>query len=121
MKRFILIADESNYNRTTLVNEKELKELLINEIEEYTYENTDEREIIIDNFKLMKKLAIGNYTTDDLMEQIGYYGYGVCDLYRLQEDLSTYQAYKHGVGCPCIPHDSIEDTLELIEKDMNRG
>ena len=69
----------------------------------------------------MKKLALEDYTDINyLKEQLLSFGWYVQDLTKLQEDLSNFQAYKHGSGCPIIPNDCIEQTLKLIESELKK-
>jgi hypothetical protein len=118
MSKYIVVEGEKGYRR--ILDNDGLKELLINETQNYVYENYREKEIIVDNFELMKNLALGNCKTDEIIERLEYYGYCIRDLFTLEEDLSIYQAYMHGTGIPsgCIPRDCIYETLELINTDI---
>ena len=117
MKRYIVFDDCSN--ATYKEDEKGLKELLIEEIESDTFVcGEDDFEIVKSNFKVMKKLATNDYDFEYLQDQLHSFNWSVLDLVDLQKFLSDYQAFKHGVGSPCIPNDCIEETLKMIREDM---
>ena len=118
MKKYIVYDDYTNY--TYKKDEKELKALLVEEIKNDTLVcGEDDFEIVKSNFKVMEKLALNDYDFDYLKDQLQSFGWYIQDLSKLQEELSNYQAYKHGVGAPSYPDDCIEETLKMIEKDMN--
>ena len=116
MKRYIVCDEYSDYKNIS--DYKDLKKLLIDELKRDTFENC-EQDIVENNFKVMEKLALEDYTDINyLKEQLMGFGWYVMDLIQLQQDLSNFQTYKHGAGCPCIPHDCIEETLEMIDREM---
>lgn len=119
MKRFIVMDDYSNYK--TIADEKGLKEFLIEDLKRDTMENGKEDfDIVKQNFQVMEKLALSDYTIDYLKEQLQSFGWYIQDLWQLQEDLSNFQTYKHGVGIPIIPNDCIEQTLKMIESELKK-
>lgn len=116
MKRYIVFDDYSN--KTYEEDEKGLKELLIEELREDTYNCRDDFNIFKNNFEVIRKFVLNDYNFDYLKEQLQSFGWYVKDLTTLQKELSDYQAYKHGVGAPSYPNDCIEQTLKMIEEDM---
>lgn len=118
MKRFIVCDDYSDYKN--IMSEKELKALLVEDIKNDTLENIDDRDIVENNFEIMEKLALNTYTIDFLIKELESCGWYVQDLWQLQQDLSNFQTYKHGSGSPCMPNDCIEQTLKMIESEMNK-
>ena len=116
-KHYILCDDYSEFKE--LSNDNDLKELLIEEIESDTFVNFEEN-VVKSNFKVLKKLALGDYNIKYIIEQLEGFGWYVLDLCDLQENLSTYQAYKHGTGIPasCMPKDCIEETLNMINEEI---
>lgn len=119
MKHYIINDAYSDYKNIT--DEKGLKEYLIEDLKRDTLENGEEDfNIVKNNFEVMEKLALNNYDFKYLKEQLESFGWYVMDLHQLQQDLSNYQAFKHGTGIPsgCIPKDCIYETLEMIDKDM---
>lgn len=116
MNRYLLCDDYGDYKK--LMNYNDLKTILIEEIERDTFENCDDKNIVINNFEIMKKLATQQDNYNYIKEELQGFGYYTQDLTDLQRDLSNFQAYKHGTGSPCIPHDCIYETLELIDKEM---
>ena len=117
MNRYLLCDDnDANYNK--LVDYKDLRELLIDEVERDTFNCYDDRDIVMNNFKIMRELTKNEYNYQFIKKELECFGWYVMDLTQLQRDLSNFQAYKHGTGSPCIPHDCIYETLELIDKEM---
>lgn len=118
MKRYIVSDDYSNYN--DLTDEKGLKQLLFDEISQDNWNVAKDNDFdsYKTNIKVLNKLLLDDYTFDYIKEQLQSYGWYVQDLCDLQRDLSNFQAYKHGTGHPCIPKDCIEETLEMIDKEM---
>lgn len=116
MKNFILCDEYSDYKNACTY--KELKQTLIEELERDTFENFEE-DIAKNNFKVLKRLALEDYTDINyIKEQLLSFGWYVQDLHKLQDDLMNFQAYKHGAGAPSIPNDCIEQTLKMIESEM---
>ena len=116
MKSFIVCDDYSDYKE--IMNEKDLIRLLLKDIKEDTLENYNDKDIIKSNFEIMEKLVLNDYTIDYLKEQLQSYGWYIQDLWKLLQDLSNFQAYKHGSGCPIIPKDCIEETIKMIESEI---
>jgi hypothetical protein len=119
MKHYILCDEYSNYSE--IADEKGLKWALIDELRNDTFNNGEEDfDIVKSNFEVMKKLALNDYDFNYLKGQLESFGWYIMDLHQLQQDLSNYQAFKHGTGIPsgCIPKDCIYETLEMIDKDM---
>ena len=120
MKRFIVYDDNGNYTRPHDI--KDLKVLLIDEMEEETLQwHEDDNSVIKSNFEIIRQLVLkDNISVDYLITQLNSFGWYILDLCKLQRDLSNYQAFKHGTGipCGCIPKDCIEETLQMIDKDM---
>ena len=117
MKKYIVCDEYSDYKSISDYND--LKVLLIDEIERDTFENTEDENIVKNNFKVMRKLATEK--TEDmnyLKEQLMSFGWYVMDLTSLQNDLNNYQAFKNGSGSPFPPVDCIEETLKMIDKDI---
>lgn len=117
MKSFLLFDDYSEYY--DLTDYKGLRKLLIDELERDTMEcGVDDFDIVKNNFKIMKELTKDEYNLGFIRKELEAFGWYIQDLSKLQEDLSNFQAYKNGVGCPIIKDDCIEQTLKMIESEM---
>lgn len=116
MKNFLVYDDYGNTSQ--LMNYKDLKELLIDEIERDTIENHEDKSIVTNNFKVIRELTKDKYIPMYITRELEGFGYYVQDLTDLQEQLTNFQAYKHGIGAPSYPNDCIEQTLKMIEEEM---
>lgn len=116
-KRYIVCDEYSDYKNIS--DYKDLKRLLISELEQDTLNNGCEKDIVESNFKVMKKLAMEDYVDYNyLKEQLQSYGWYIQDIVDLYSDLSNFQAYLDYIK----NNDNIEDNkniqevLDLIEK-----
>lgn len=117
MEKYLVIDDCTGESYKE--DEKGLKELLIEEIKDDTLTHgKDDFEIVEYNFSVMEKLVLGDTITDDLKMELKSFNWSVISLLDLQSLLTSYQAFKHGVGAPSYPQDCIEQTLRMIEEDM---
>ena len=120
MKRF-MVLDEYGGGYTELLSIEEVKEILVDEIIEDTKNNYDDRDIVINNAKMLGDL-VKNKNIDEiyLKAQLSYFGWYVRDILDLQVALNDYQTFKHGSGNPTIVKDCIEETLKMIDEDMRK-
>ena len=120
MKRF-MVLDTFGGGYTELLTIDEVKDILVDEIIEDTKNNYDDRDIVIQNAKMLGDLAKTKTPNEKyLKEQLEEFGWYVRDILDLQAALSDYQTFKHGSGNPTIANDSIEETLKMIDEDMRK-
>lgn len=111
-KRYIVCDEYSDYKN--IMDYKELKQLLINELYDdtitcYENENFDGIKYNIDTFK---KLAIEEYTDYEyLKKELISYGWYIQDIVDLYTDLSNFQAYLDYIK----NNDNIEDNKNIQE------
>ena len=67
MKNYLLFDDYSDYVDTS--SYEDLKRLLIDDIEEDTFNNFEEN-VVKSNFKLMKKLTEEKYNADFIIQEL---------------------------------------------------
>lgn len=121
MKRY-LICDDNDVNTNYVKNYEELLDFFLSELQEDTincYDNSN-LEGVKYNIEIFKKIAKEHFQEQLIIKELAPFGWYVQDLSQLQRDLSNFQAYKHGSGSPCIPNDCIEQTLKMIESEMNK-
>ena len=89
MKDFIILDMYSNFVETT--DYKGLKKLLIDEIERDTLTTLDmidesNKDIIVNNFKMMRKLATEDYTdVKYLIDELEPFGWNIIDYVKYKE------------------------------------
>ena len=118
MKRYIVCDCYSDYKE--VLNWNDLINLLLEDLRRDTMENIEDKNIVKNNYDVLEKIAKGNFGYDYLKEQLKSYGWHIQDLGNFLDDLHNFQSYKHGVGCPCIPNDCIEQTIQMVESEMNK-
>ena len=91
MKRYLVVDCMSDWKQ--IMNEKEIRELLINEVKEDIIDNTDEREIVIENTKFLSEFAKGNMKLKDVEEKLGEYSFKIIDLLKIQMDIEDCKHY----------------------------
>ena len=114
MKNFIVFDNYSEY--TDIKSYKELKELLFEEIERDTIENAEDKDIIKNNFKTIRRLMLFDNDLNFIEDELLSFGYSILDLRILEENLTKLQAFFSGVGSPIIKKDCIEETIQKIKE-----
>lgn len=116
MKNYILYDEYDEFK--TPRSYEELRELLIEELQESIFENCgtneEDYDLIKDNVNLLSELAKNN-SYSLVVEQLKGFGWGVLDLSILSNMLTTFQNYYHRES-PIIPNDYIEETLKAINE-----
>lgn len=107
MKNYLLFDDYSDYVDTS--SYEDLKRLLIDDIEEDTFNNFEEN-VVKSNFKLMKKLTEEKYNADFIIQELKGFGWNIIDLNEIEEDLRKLLFFRNYKNNECI-----EQTLKLIE------
>lgn len=83
-----LLSD--NYgNFSKVMNLKEIRNFLYEELERDTIENIDNMDIVSNNLKFMKKLFEEKYPIKVIFNELESYGWYAQDLYKLQRDVNN--------------------------------
>lgn len=116
MKQYLIVDLHSEYNK--LANIKDIKELLISEIKEDTFNNYEERDVVEGNTKILCSLALDTMTFNDMKKELEVYNYKIIDLLDLQRDLEDVKGYfldkQDYVGAIC-------ETIDKINKEVNKN
>lgn len=115
-----LIFDEySEY--TDIRNYKQLKELLIDELEEEISNNADDKDIIKNNFKIMRDLTSDKFNDDLIIKELKGFGWNIIDLTDLKNNLMIYKEYKNSMadslGKNIQNINCIEQIIKMIENE----
>jgi len=85
MKRYLIVDCMSDYKE--IMDIKGIKELLIEEVTQDINNNSDERDIVEGNIKILKKLALDTMNFKEMEEELGVYSFKIIDLLKIQMDI----------------------------------
>ena len=109
-----LVSDDYG-NFKEIMNYKQLKELVINELVEEIKENTNEREIVVSEVNRLSFYAKNEVNIDLIEEDLKGFGWYITDILNIQRginDLREYWARKH------TDTKVFDDLLKFIDEDL---
>lgn len=112
-----LVADYWN-EYSKIMNYKELRTLLIDELEEEIKENIEEKDIVNDNLKQLSELAkTDTQSVADLIESVESFGWKVIELHDLHCKLNSLRSYLANKNSDKSKQyiDSIDRVIQIID------
>lgn len=116
MKQY-LVVDLFSDSRW-LMNYNDLKDLLIEQLEQDTRENHEDYDIVNNNLKVLTKLAREKENLNYLTEQLLSFSFKTIDLLELQRDLFDTKDYFDYVKKEKV--ETFNDVIERINKEVNK-
>lgn len=99
-----------------IINFKELKEMLIDEIVEDTRNNYQEYEILDMNVKQLGKIAKDNdMSIDYIIENLNSYGWHVLNIFDIQDEVNSLREY---VARKSADTKVFDDILKYIDEEL---
>lgn len=114
---FLISDDYGDFKR--IMNYKEAREFLIDEIVEDSKQNHTEYDIISLNVKQLGELSKNNLITDKyLIDNLKSYGWNVINVSDLQKDINDLREYLFGINGNDKIVNELDDILKYIDKEL---
>lgn len=115
MKQYLIVDLQSDYKE--LFDFNDIKHFFTEELKGDIFNNYEEKEIVVENVKILCSLANNEMCLNEIKEELECYNYKIIDLLDLQRDLEDIKGYfldkEEYVGAVC-------ETIDKINKEVNK-